>query len=43
MQSSQVTATNGNAITWHTTYQWQGGNVITSIPIQHLHFSDTIF
>jgi len=33
MQSSQVTATNGNAITWHTNYQWQGGNVITSIPI----------
>lgn len=25
MQSSQATATNGNAVTWHTTYQWLGG------------------
>ncbi|KAF8061741.1 glycoside hydrolase family 12 protein [Lyophyllum atratum] len=25
-QSSQVTATNGNSITWHTTYNWAGGN-----------------
>ncbi|KAJ7053397.1 glycoside hydrolase family 12 protein [Mycena amicta] len=25
-QSSQVTATNGNAVTWHTTYTWTGGN-----------------
>ncbi|GLB35571.1 putative glycosyl hydrolase family 12 [Lyophyllum shimeji] len=25
-QSSQVTATNGNSITWHTTYTWAGGN-----------------
>ncbi|KAL0575383.1 hypothetical protein V5O48_006596 [Marasmius crinis-equi] len=24
-QSSQVTATNGNTITWHTTYNWVGG------------------
>ncbi|KAF9453708.1 glycoside hydrolase family 12 protein [Macrolepiota fuliginosa MF-IS2] len=24
-QSSQVTAVNGNSITWHTTYTWQGG------------------
>ncbi|KAG7086401.1 hypothetical protein E1B28_002356 [Marasmius oreades] len=24
-QSSQVTATNGNSITWHTTYNWVGG------------------
>ncbi|KAF5349626.1 hypothetical protein D9756_008973 [Leucocoprinus leucothites] len=24
-QSSQVTATNGNSITWHTTYSWAGG------------------
>ncbi|KAJ7681534.1 glycoside hydrolase family 12 protein [Mycena olivaceomarginata] len=24
-QSSQVTATNGNAVTWHTTYTWAGG------------------
>ncbi|KAJ3566097.1 hypothetical protein NP233_g7215 [Leucocoprinus birnbaumii] len=24
-QTSQVTATNGNTITWHTTYTWQGG------------------
>ncbi|KAK0441402.1 glycoside hydrolase family 12 protein [Armillaria borealis] len=25
-QTSQVTATNGNTIAWHTTYTWQGGN-----------------
>ncbi|KAK7014417.1 concanavalin A-like lectin/glucanase domain-containing protein [Favolaschia claudopus] len=25
-QSSQVTATNGNSVTWHTTYTWTGGN-----------------
>ncbi|KAF7359718.1 hypothetical protein MVEN_00696400 [Mycena venus] len=25
-QSSQVTATNGNAVTWHTTYTWAGGS-----------------
>ncbi|KAK0455173.1 glycoside hydrolase family 12 protein [Desarmillaria tabescens] len=25
-QTSQVTATNGNTTTWHTTYTWQGGN-----------------
>jgi len=25
-QTSQVTATNGNAVTWHTTYTWAGGN-----------------
>ncbi|KAK0229072.1 glycoside hydrolase family 12 protein [Armillaria nabsnona] len=25
-QTSQVTATNGNTITWHTTYTWAGGN-----------------
>ncbi|KAJ7804997.1 glycoside hydrolase family 12 protein [Mycena olivaceomarginata] len=24
-QSSQVTATNGNTVTWHTTYIWAGG------------------
>ncbi|KAF9265906.1 glycoside hydrolase family 12 protein [Marasmius fiardii PR-910] len=24
-QTSQVTATNGNTITWHTTYSWVGG------------------
>lgn len=25
-QTSQVTATSGNTITWHTTYTWAGGN-----------------
>ncbi|KAJ7311758.1 glycoside hydrolase family 12 protein [Mycena albidolilacea] len=25
-QSSQVTATSGNSVTWHTTYNWAGGN-----------------
>ncbi|KAK0473984.1 glycoside hydrolase family 12 protein [Armillaria novae-zelandiae] len=25
-QTSQVTATNGNTITWHTAYTWAGGN-----------------
>lgn len=24
-QSSQVTATSGNSVTWHTTYNWAGG------------------
>ncbi|KAJ6458323.1 glycoside hydrolase family 12 protein [Mycena vitilis] len=25
-QTSQVTATSGNSVTWHTTYNWVGGN-----------------
>ncbi|KAJ7284646.1 concanavalin A-like lectin/glucanase domain-containing protein [Mycena rebaudengoi] len=25
-QSSQVTSTSGNSVTWHTTYNWAGGN-----------------
>ncbi|KAJ7611124.1 glycoside hydrolase family 12 protein [Mycena polygramma] len=25
-QTSQVTATSGNSVTWHTTYNWAGGN-----------------
>ncbi|KAJ6559803.1 glycoside hydrolase family 12 protein [Mycena capillaripes] len=37
-QTSQVTATNGNAVTWHTTYTWAGGkNNVKSYAKLDLH------
>ncbi|KAJ7795877.1 hypothetical protein B0H14DRAFT_2620493 [Mycena olivaceomarginata] len=37
-QISQVTATNGNAVTWQTTYTWTGGNSnVKSLNFKQVH------